>query len=122
MYTAEQNQEIEKVIEVFHDYIQNTGNFDVLWSDKLGYVYLNGILEDRDDVCMAPMVLRDGETLCDEIIYHIACDVMESKGKSQDLYSCTEKEKEEIRKALSPYMDRLPEYQYLTEALFSENL
>ncbi len=78
MYTAEQNQEIEKVIEVFHDYIQNTGNFDVLWSDKLGYLYLNGILEDRDGVCMAPMVLWDGETLCNEIIYHIACDVMET--------------------------------------------
>jgi hypothetical protein len=120
MYTTEQNKEIEKVMAVFHDYIQNTKYFDVLWSDKLGYLYLNGISDDRDHLCMAPVVLRDGESLCDEIVYHIANDVLESRGKSHDLYLCTEIEKKEIRKALSTYMNDLPEYQHLIDALFVE--
>lgn len=120
MYTTEQNKEIEKVMAVFHDYIQNTKYFDVLWSDKLGYLYLNGISDDRDNVCMAPMVLRDGESLCDEIIYHIANDVLERKGKFDDLYLCTEGEKDEIREVLLPYMKHLPEYHHLIDGLFVE--
>lgn len=120
MYTTEQNKEIEKVIAVFHDYIKNTRYFDVLWSEKLGYIYLGGISCDRDDVCMAPMVLRDGESLCDEIVYHIANDVVESRGKSHDLYLCTEDEKKEIRDALAIYMNELPEYHHLIDALFVE--
>ena len=43
MYTKEQNLEIEKVCRVFFDYIKENPYFDVVWSDKLGYVYLDGI-------------------------------------------------------------------------------
>lgn len=42
MYTKEQNLEIEKVCRVFVDYIKENPYFDVVWSDKPGYVYLVG--------------------------------------------------------------------------------
>lgn len=43
MYTKEQNEEIEKVCRVFDSYIRENPYFDVVWSDKLGYIYLSGI-------------------------------------------------------------------------------
>lgn len=52
MYTKEQNEEIEKVCRVFDSYIRENPYFDVVWSDKLGYIYLSGIAPDREDVCM----------------------------------------------------------------------
>lgn len=120
MYTQEQNREIEKVMNAFADYIRDTPRFDLLWSDKVGYVFLDGISEEHDDFCMAPIILRDGETLCEEIIYHIACDVMEEKGKSHDLRLCGPVEREEIQKRLLPYLRQLPEYEHLVEGLFEK--
>lgn len=58
MYTKEQNEEIEKVCRVFDSYIRENPYFDVVWSDKLGYIYLSGIAPDREGVCMAPLILR----------------------------------------------------------------
>ena len=55
MYTKEQNEEIEKVCRVFDSYIRENPYFDVVWSDKLGYIYLSGIAPDREGVCMAPL-------------------------------------------------------------------
>ena len=67
MYTKEQNEEIEKVCRVFDSYIRENPYFDVVWSDKLGYIYLSGIAPDREGVCMAPLILRTGEDLCEEL-------------------------------------------------------
>lgn len=120
MYTKKQNKKIEKVLKVFADYIRSTDYFDVVWSEKLGYVLLDGISKDSDDLCLTPKVLRDGAVLCDKAIYNIACDVMESQGKSSDLELCSEADQEEIRKALRNYMGELPEYSYLVDDLFSE--
>ena len=120
VYTKEQNKEIEKVIVAFADYIRKTRHFDVLWSDKIGYVFLDGICKGNDDLGMAPVVLRDGKTLCKEIAYHMACDVVEKEngGKLHDLDLCTVSEQKEIRKALSVYMEQLPEYAHLIDQLF----
>lgn len=76
MYTKEQNEEIEKVCRVFDSYIRENPYFDVVWSDKLGYIYLSGIAPDREGVCMAPLILRTGEDLCEEIIYNMAADIL----------------------------------------------
>ena len=96
MYTKEQNEEIEKVCRVFDSYIRENPYFDVVWSDKLGYIYLSGIAPDREGVCMAPLILRTGEDLC-----------------SSD-------ERKKIKEELKPYMDQLPEYTHLVTELFRE--
>lgn len=121
MYTQEQNREIEKVISIFEHYIKDSSHFDLVWSNKMGYVFLDGISKDQDAFCMSPIVLRDGKTLCREIIYHIACDVVEEKGKAHDLQSCSQREREEIRERLFPYMEQLPEYDHLVVELFKNS-
>lgn len=118
MYTQRQNEEIRKVISVFGDFIRKTPYFDIVWSDKLGYVMLNGITEDGDDFYIAPAVLRDGATLFDQIIRFISTDLMKREGKPCDLTLCGPAEQKEIRGALSPYTEQLPEYGYLVDDLF----
>ena len=120
VYTKEQNKEIEKVIAAFADYIHDANQFDVVWSDKVGYVLLDGIYKDYDDLGIFPTVLRTGEALCKEIIHHMACDVVEREngGRLHDLDLCTVSEQKEIRKALSVHMDQLPEYAHLIDQLF----
>ena len=47
MYTKEQNEEIEKVCRVFDSYIRENPYFDVVWSDKLGYMDYNATLRKQ---------------------------------------------------------------------------
>ena len=77
MYTKEQNAEIEKVCRVFADYIKENSYFDVVGSEKLGYIYLDAISPDKEDIDNEPIILRSGKVLCKEILYNIAGDVME---------------------------------------------
>ena len=120
MFTQEQNEEIRKVINVFDDYIRETPYFDLVWSDKLGYVMLNGITDDGDDFYIAPAILRDGATLVDHIIRFISTDLMKREGKPSDLTLCGTAEQHEIRDTLSPYTEQLPEYGYLVDELFAK--
>ncbi|GAA6490736.1 MULTISPECIES: hypothetical protein [Eubacteriales] len=120
MFTQEQNEEIRKVINVFDDYIRETPYFDLVWSDKLGYVMLNGITDDGDDFYIAPAILRDGATLFDHIIRFISTDLMKREGKPSDLTLCGTAEQQEIRDTLSPYTEQLPEYGYLVDELFAK--
>lgn len=102
MYTKEQNEEIEKVCRVFDSYIRENPYFDVVWSDKLGYIYLSGIAPDREGVCMAPLILRlfayapktaDGHYPCEAV-----CQIIEEYGDESLLseYRCELFNKREI--------------------------
>ena len=120
MYTQEQNEEIRKVINAFDDYIRETPYFDIVWSDKLGYVMLNGITDDGNDLYISPAILRDGANLFDQIIRFISTDLMKREGKPCNLALCGQTEQKEIRDALSPYTEQLPEYGYLVDELFAK--
>lgn len=101
MYTKEQNEEIEKVCRVFDSYIRENPYFDVVWSDKLGYIYLSGIAPDREGVCMAPLILRTGEDLCEEIIYNMAADILKQIGVHRDdPEDCSSDERKKIKEEL----------------------
>lgn len=40
LYTKEQKEKLEKVIEAFQDYVRESLYAEIVWSDKNGYVYL----------------------------------------------------------------------------------
>ena len=121
MYTKEQNAEIEKVCRVFADYIKENSYFDVVWSEKLGYIHLDAISPDKEDIDNEPIILRSGRVSCKEILYNIAGDVMEETGGDHETFSeCTETEREKVRKTLQPFMNQLPEYMSLVEGIFKD--
>lgn len=40
IYTAKEKAEIERIRKVFAEHIRQSPYFDLLWSDKVGYVWL----------------------------------------------------------------------------------
>jgi len=119
-YTKEQLNAIEKVKTVFSDYIKNSKTLDLIWSDKLGYILITGITKDMNNFVMQPEVLYTAERLCDQLLYEIACDVLEANGHCHDIYISTPIEKQLILEAYQPYMSQLPEYKDITELHFTD--
>lgn len=117
-YTKEQLDAIEKVKAVFSDYIKNSRTLDLIWSDKLGYILITGLTKDMSDFVMQPEVIDTAEWLCDQLLYEIACDVLESRGHCHDIYISTPLEKQLILEAYQPYMSQLPEYSDMLEIHF----
>ncbi len=116
LYTKKEREKIEKVREVFADYIRKSRYVDLLWSEKLGYILLR-IDAERRDIVMEPVIMEDGETLCKELCLEIIQDVLEYTGNDHDRESIDALEKAEIQKRLRPYEERLPEYRIRIEAL-----
>lgn len=114
-----QIKSVKRVVDIFADYIKSSSYLDVIWSDKVGYILITGISKDGEDISMSPEVLHDGETLCDQLVFEIACDAIEASGQgTHNPWESTSEEKERIRSLLKPYLDQLPEYQYMVEKLF----
>lgn len=119
-YTKEQLESIEKVKSIFADYIKNSRTLELVWSDKLGYILITGLTKDMSDFVMQPEVIYTAERLCDQLLYEIACDVLESRGYCHDIYTSTPLEKKLILEAYHPYMSQLPEYSYMLEMHFAD--
>ena len=51
LYTEKEKHEIERVKEVFAEHMRQSPDFELLWSDKVGYVWLaigvNPVYVDR---------------------------------------------------------------------------
>ena len=119
-YTKEQLDGIEKVKAVFSDYIKNSRTLDLIWSDKLGYILITGLTKDMSDFVMQPEVIDTAERLCDQLLYEIACDVLEFRGHCHDIYISTPLEKQLILEAYQPYLRQLPAYSHMREMHFTD--
>lgn len=118
IYTKEEHESIEKVKEVFAEYIANFKDMDLVYSEKAGYVILFGIRIEEGRLTMDPIFIREGGQLCDFLLYEIACETMTRIGEFHDIHEATAEEKVIIKKAFEPYMVQLPEYEYLIEKQF----
>ena len=118
IYTKEEHESIEKVKEVFAEYIANFKDMDLVYSEKAGYVILFGIRIEVGRLTMDPIFIREGGQLCDFLLYEIACETMTRIGEFHDIHEATAEEKVIIKQAFEPYMVQLPEYEYLIEKQF----
>ena len=118
IYTKEEHECIERVKEVFAEYIANFKDMDLVYSEKAGYVILFGIRIEEGRLTMDPIFIREGVQLCDFLLYEIACETMTRIGEFHDIHEATAEEKVIIKKAFEPYMVQLPEYEYLIEKQF----
>ena len=83
-YEPETKRDIEQVIDVFNDYIRTSTHFELLWSDKVGYIYIsidNVQGSIRDTGCC---VVNCGEELFDKLVWELAVDIMEEVGHTID--------------------------------------
>lgn len=118
-YTQEQLASIEKVKTVFADYMERTLESDLVWSDKVGYVLLRGINLTQTGFDFQPLILEDGSQLCSNFLVELCYEIIERENFHCDPREATFSQQKKIRDELQPYMDQLPEYEYLIDEIFT---
>ena len=118
-YEPETKRAIEQVIDVFNDYIRTSTHFELLWSDKVGYIYISidnvrGTIGDMD--CC---VVDSAEELLDKLISEMSIDIMEEVGHTIDPTAATQLERREIERRIHPYLEQLPAYQDRLHRVFT---
>ena len=118
-YEPETKRDIEQVIDVFNDYIRTSTHFELLWSDKVGYIYISidnvrGTIGDMD--CW---VVDCAERLLDKLVSEMAIDIMEEVGHTIDPTEATQLERREIERRIQPYLVQLPAYQDRLQRVFT---
>lgn len=121
IYTPETKAAIDKVIAVFQDYIKTCPYFEVLWSDKVGYTYLNIDTASGRVADMGVVLIESAEELLDHLLFELAVDMMEEGGHTVDSTEASKIERAEIERKLAPFMDQLPEYSDWVERVFAQD-
>lgn len=114
LYTKEQKKELEEMVTAFGDYLRNSEYLELIWSDKIGYILLKISVSSRS-IPLAPVIIEDGEMLCEELLCEIANDVLEYTGNDHDRKNADPLERAEIRRRYQTYIEQFPQYQQLTE-------
>lgn len=115
LYTEKEKKEIERVRKVFAKHLQQSTDFELLWSDKVGYVWLA--------IGVNPLYVDTGRRiesaadLCQECLDDVAMDVLCMTGNDHALEEADPLELSEIKRCWKPYIDQLPEYAYLCDNL-----
>lgn len=117
-YEPSVKEGIERVMSVFSDYIKTTPYFDIVWSDKVGYIYISiencrGTVGDMDCI-----VLDEPEELLDKLLNEMAVDIMEEGGHTLSPVEASALERAEVERRLNAYLEQLPEYQGRLKLVF----
>lgn len=67
LYTAETRNQIERVMRVFQDYIIESRHFDILYSEKIGYIYMDIDTKRRKIAESICFLVEDGEQLARQL-------------------------------------------------------
>ena len=74
-YTAEEKSRMDYLVDVFGEYIRGNKTFDIVYSDKLGYLTIDiqrGTIETAGE-------LKDYDALLKELFFQISSDVRSLK-------------------------------------------
>ena len=117
IYTKQEKQKLEQVISVFAERLKESDAFDLVWSDKVGYVLLD-ISPDYNYVDTARRIDTAAE-LCRLMLEDVALDVLLLTENEHSIETADPLERAEIVRRWQPYFEQLPEYEYLREELTS---
>lgn len=104
-YDTSVKEAIERVMSVFSEYIKTTPYFDIVWSGKVGYIYISidscrGTVGDMD--CL---VIDSPEELLDKLLYEMAVDIMEEGGHDLSPVEASALERAEVARRLNVYLE-----------------
>ena len=111
LYAENEQKQIEKVYEVFGEYIQKSPYIEWKWSEKLGYIFMRINIQYRK--IEEAIVIECGEELCELLLYEISSDVLLLTENEHSEKEADPLERQEIVRRWEPYIQQLPEYQYL---------
>ena len=109
LYTEKEKHEIERVKEVFAEHLRQSPDFELLWSDKVGYVWLTiGVNPVYVDTGIR---IESAADLCYRCLDDVATDVLYMTGNDHALEAADPLELAEIKRRWEPYINQLPDYQ-----------
>lgn len=94
---------VSRVLEVYKEYIRNTPDYITEENCQDVFLYLDAAV----DICE----VTDGEDLCERFLLEFEIALQQELG----IVSISEAEYPLLLERMKPYMDKLPEYQYLLE-------
>ena len=98
LYTEKEKHEIERVKEVFAEHLRQSPDFELLWSDKVGYVWLaigvNPVYVDTG------IRIESAADLCYRCLDDVATDVLYMTGNDHALEAADPLELRKIKRAL----------------------
>ena len=117
LYTKKEKHEIERVKEVFTEHLRQSPDFELLWSDKVGYVWLTiGVNPVYVDTGIR---IESAADLCYRCLDDVAMDVLYMTGNDHALEEADSLELAEIKRRWGPYINQLPDYAYLCKDLLN---
>ena len=118
-YSTEGKKRIAALFNAFHDYIANHWAIDVMYSPRLGFIYIAGI--DERDACIIETAKGLFELLADDIMMDVAF-AKENELLTEDALS--QEEREEIRRRvggiLATMREGREEYMNLLEDMMGQ--
>ena len=101
LYTEKEKHEIERVKEVFAEHLRQSPDFELLWSDKVGYVWLTiGVNPLYVDTGIR---IESAADLCGRCLDDVATDVLYMTGNDHALEAADPLELAEIKRRWEPY-------------------
>lgn len=107
-YTPERKSKIEKVIKAFEPYILQSDFFDILWSNKFGYLLVKSIGPKMDEM-MCLHISSDAD-LCERLLADIAFDIFILNESDHFLDDASPLELRVIQETWERYLQFIPEY------------
>lgn len=121
IYTTDEKQKLDTILAAFHSYIQAHTEFDILYSEKIGYVRMS---VEAPEEAEGLIVIGSAEELLDVLFNEVTNDVLlASGGKQYDSPELSEDDAEEVRRRIAEivrtigseadadeYLDLLDEY------------
>ena len=120
IYPEQTKAEIERVLDVFRDYINSTSAFDIIWSDKAGYIYYDLYTRNAEFIAGEDRCawIKDAPRLVKVLICEMVTAFLDEIQSEKCIKELSEQECKKIVQRLHPYMEKLPEYEYLVPIVF----
>ena len=118
VYSYDEKEQLDRVISVFAEYIRNSPMADLLYSEKVGYVFITII--NKKGITAESEAVKNAEELCELLFNELLLDYcVELSEADRDPDIMNEEERAELQKRFEPYMTRLPEYAVIAEKLIN---
>lgn len=110
--------EMRRVESAFADYLENEDSIDLLWSDKVGYVFLT--INEKTHQSESCEDLHTAPQLCHRLLDDMAITVLMQTKRNHNFSTMDKDEATQVRAAWKPVIEKLPDYAYLCDEILRE--